>query len=106
MKIRPGLASDASSIDALFKEFVTYLRSIGDETEYRFGAQKYLEDGFGKDHAFRVLVAETESGLVGYLLFAKSYDGEYVRFFYIVDLYVQPSHRKSGVGKMLMNAVR
>ena len=106
MIIRACLASDAAGIETLFREFVDYLRSIGDRNEYRFGAQQYLTDGFGSDPIFRGLVAEDESGLIGYVLFSRSYDGDYVRLFYIVDLYVQQTSRGNGVGRMLMNAVR
>src|SRR5262249_13152002 len=106
MIVRACLASDASAIESLFKEFVTYLRSVGDNTDYRFSAQQYLTDGFGSDPAFRGLVAEDASGLLGYLLFSRSYDGDYVQSFYIADLYVRKDSRGTGVGRMLMNAVR
>ena len=106
MIIRTCLASDAAAIETLFREFVAYLRSIGDESDYRFGAQQYLTDGFGADPAFRGLVAEDASGLIGYVLFSRTYDGDYVRNFYIVDLYVQQASRGHGVGRMLMNAVQ
>jgi GNAT superfamily N-acetyltransferase len=92
--------------ETLFREFMAYLRTIGDEREYRFGAKQFLADGFGSDPVFRGLVAEDASGLIGYVLFSRSYDGDYVRHFYIVDLYVQQASRGKGVGRMLMNAVR
>src|SRR5216110_772200 len=91
MIIRPCLPSDAAAIDSLFQEFVAYLRSIGDQNDYRFGAQQYLTDGFGIDPAFRGLVAEEQSGLTGYVLFSRHYDGNYLRNFYIADLYVEQS---------------
>jgi GNAT superfamily N-acetyltransferase len=106
MTIRPCLAPDAAGIELLFREFVAYLRSIGDENDYRFSAQQYLTDGFGSDPAFRGFVAETSSGLIGYVLFSRSYDGDYVRTLYVVDLYVQQASRGKGVGRALMNAVR
>jgi GNAT superfamily N-acetyltransferase len=106
MTIRPCLESDAKGIESLFQEFVAYLRSIGDESDYRFGAQQYLDDGFGSNPAFRGLVAEDASELIGYVLFARSYDGNYLRNFFIVDLYVKQGSRGNGVGRMLMNAVR
>jgi hypothetical protein len=49
MIIRPCLDSDATGIENPFREFVGYLRSIGDESEYRFGAPQYLIDGFSSD---------------------------------------------------------
>jgi GNAT superfamily N-acetyltransferase len=106
MIIRPCRASDAEGIESMFQDFVAYLRSVGDMSDYRFSAQQYLTDGFGADPIFRGLVAEDASGLIGYILFSRSYDGDYVRSFYIVDLYVQEAARGKGVGRMLMNAVR
>ena len=106
MIIRACLGSDAAEIDALFREFVAYLRSIGDESDYHFGAQQYLTDGFGIDPVFRGLVAEDTSGLTGYVLFSRSYDGDYVRMFYVVDLFVRKTHRGKGVGRLLMNGLK
>ena len=106
MTIRAATPSDAGSIELLFHEFVTYLRSIGDDTVYRFGATRYLADGFGADPAFRGLVAEDDTGLNGYVLFCKTYEGDYVRACYIVDLYVRQDSRGRGLGRLLMNAVR
>jgi ribosomal protein S18 acetylase RimI-like enzyme len=105
MIIRACLSSDAAAIETLFQEFVAYLRSIGDQTIYRFDAAQYLADGFGADPAFRGLVADDASGLVGYVLFSRTYEGDYVRAFYIVDLYVRQGSRSRGIGRRLMNAV-
>ena len=105
MRIRPALASDAPAIDQLFQEFVAYLRDLGDKTEYRFGAAQYRKDGFGPDPAFRGLIAEDETGAIGYALFSGSYEGDYVRQLYLVDLFVRREARSRGVGKQLFEAV-
>jgi ribosomal protein S18 acetylase RimI-like enzyme len=105
MRIRNALVSDAGAIERLFREFVAYLRTVGDEHDYVFGARQFAEDGFGPDPAFRGLVAEDESGVIGYVLFCKAYDGDYVRFFYVIDLYVQAQSRRKGIGTALMDAV-
>jgi GNAT superfamily N-acetyltransferase len=106
MIIRACLASDASGIEWLFREFVAHLRSIGDQNDYRFSAEQYLDDGFGSEPAFRGLVAEEASELIGYVLYSRSYEGDYVRGLYIVDLYVRNDSRGKGIGKLLMKAVR
>jgi GNAT superfamily N-acetyltransferase len=106
MIIRACLASDAAGIESLFREFVAYLRSIGDENDYPFSAQQYLDDAFGSDPVLRGFVAEEASGLTGYVLFARSYDGDYVRGLFIVDLYVRQDSRGKGIGRLLMDAVR
>ena len=105
MIVRPCTESDASGIESLFQEFAVYLRSIGDKSDYRFGARQYLADGFGSNPAFRGLVADDGSELIGYVLFCHTYDCEYLRNFYIVDLYVQRASRGKGVGMMLMDEV-
>ena len=74
------------------------------ETTYAGGGG--LNDGFSSDPAFRGLVAEDGSELVGYLLFSRTYDGDYLRDFYIADLYVRQASRGKGIGRMLMNGLR
>ena len=106
MIIRPSLASDAAAIEGMFREFAADLRSIGDDTPYDFGAARYLADGFGSAPAFRGLIAEDASGPIGYLLFCPTYEGDYVRAFYLVDVYVRGRARSRGVGRQLMAAVR
>jgi ribosomal protein S18 acetylase RimI-like enzyme len=105
MIIRECLASDAVAVDLLFQEFVAYLRSIGDESHYSFGAQQYLADGLGADTTFRVFMAYDASSLIRYVLYSRTYDGDYVRNLNIIDLYVQEASRGNGVGRMLMGAV-
>ena len=105
MKIRPCEPADAPAIEDLFQEFVSYLRSIGDQADYRFSAEQYVADGFGRVPSFRGLVAEEEGSIAGYVLFAPMFDGDYVRGLYIVDLYVRPQFRSRGTGRDLMKAV-
>ncbi len=50
-------------------------------------------------------MAEENGSLAGYLLFSKGYNGLYVRYFYVVDLYVKSNMRGRGVGRILMDAV-
>ena len=106
MIIRACLPTDAAGIESLFHEFVAYLRSFGDANDYRFSGQQFLNDAFGSDPVLRGLVAEDASELIGYLLFSRTYDGDYVRGFYVVDLYVRKDSRGKGVGRLLMDAVR
>ena len=106
MIIRPCTAADAEAIDALYQEFVNDLRSIGDQTDYRFGAAQYLTDGFGIDPMFRGFVADEDGALLGYTLFSRTYDGSYERGLYIVDLFVTGRSRRRGIGERLVEAVR
>jgi len=101
--IRKSTAQDADAIGEMVAEFQAYLRSLGDKTEFDWGAAKYLRDGFGEDPAFAGLIAETEAGIGGYLLYHFGYDTDCgQRMIFIIDLYVRESFRHQGIATALM----
>lgn len=101
--IRNATAADAHSIGELAKEFQAYLRALGDRTQFELTAETYLRDGFGPNSAFSGLVAELNGEITGYLLYHFGYDTDRaMRLMYVIDLYVQESKRRCGVGEALM----
>lgn len=101
--IREATARDAEAIGAMAIEFQAYLRALGDKTKFDWGATKYLRDGFGDDPAFAGLVAETETGVDGYLLYHFGYDTDHgQRLMFIIDLYVREASRHRGIASALM----
>jgi len=101
--IRQSRADDAESIGQLAAEFHSYLRALGDDTEFDWGAAKYAKDGFGEDPAFEGLVAEVDSRVAGYALYHFGYDTDRgQRLVHLIDLYVSPSFRRAGIGEGLM----
>ena len=103
MKIRKATRDDAYDIGTLAGEFAEHLRSLGDTTDFQFNAGAYLHDGFGDNPAFQGLVAEIDNDVVGYLLYHFGYDVDLaMRTLYVIDLYVRPANRLSGVGRALM----
>ncbi|MBI4641261.1 MAG: GNAT family N-acetyltransferase [Candidatus Tectomicrobia bacterium] len=103
--IRNATAADAPTIGVLAKEFQEYLRALGDRTKFEFTAETYLRDGFGPNSAFSGLVAELDGEVIGYLLYHFGYDTDRaMRLMYVIDLYVQASKRRRGVGEALMRA--
>jgi ribosomal protein S18 acetylase RimI-like enzyme len=101
--IRAATMSDAEAIGRLAAEFQDYLRSLGDRTEFDFGASHYMRDGFGEDPAFAGLVAESGDAVVGYLLYHDGYETDHGRrVVHVIDLYVQAAWRRQGIGESLM----
>ena len=87
-------------------EFQKYLRGLGDPTNFNFGADTYLRDGFGPRPAFQGLVAEASNTVVGYALFHDGYDTDRGRrVIHLIDLYVQETQRRQGIGKALVRRV-
>jgi ribosomal protein S18 acetylase RimI-like enzyme len=96
---------DAPAIGTLASQFASYLRSLGDSTDFKLTTEAYLRDGFGSRPAFEGLVAEKHGCVLGYLLYHFGYDSDGAfRNLHIVDLYVDAKARKHGVGKGLMTA--
>ena len=106
LTIRQSRADDAEPIGRLAAEFHSYLRALGDETEFDWGAAKYARDGFGEHPAFEGLVAEVDSRVAGYALYHFGYDTDRgQRLVHLIDLYVSPSFRRAGIGERLMRRV-
>jgi GNAT superfamily N-acetyltransferase len=96
--------ADATAIGDLAAEFQAYLRSLGDTTEFAWGAEEYLRDGFGDRPTFEGLVADVGEGVDGYLLYDFGYDtdrGE--RLLFVIDLYVRATARSQGIATALMD---
>ncbi len=74
VSIRPAVASDAEAVANMGREFVDYLRALGDAKAHSLTAEEYLRDGFGDDPAFTGLIAELDGDTVGYLLYTPGYD--------------------------------
>jgi len=103
--IRSALASDASAVGRLARQFSSYLHTLGDQTDFKLTAEAYLRGGFGLRPAFKGLVAEEDHKVIGYLLYHFGYDSDGAfRNLHIVDLYVDSTARKKGVGRALMTA--
>lgn len=103
LAVRRAVESDASQVVALMTQFEAYLRDLGDSTDYQFTQETYRRDGFGSDPAFSGVVAESDAGLAGYLLYHFGYDiDSATRSLYVIDVYVAEDHRRQGVGKAMM----
>ena len=105
LTVRAATPEDAEAVSALSREFIEYLRSLGDPAPRGVTAADYLRDGFGERPAFAGLVAEAEGRVVGYLLYHDGYDTDRpARILHVVDLFVTEGARRRGAGRALMEA--
>lgn len=71
-----------------------------------FTTERVLEDGFGTNPRFSLLVAEMGETSVGYAMYHAAYDSDIAApSVWLVDLYVDESARRAGAGRALMRAL-
>lgn len=101
---RTATRGDARAIAKLSRE----LRPAIGEPRGLFTEDVILRDGFGDEPEFAVIVAEREGGeIIGYALHYDAYEPGYAsRGLYLADLVVAKAARGSGVGRLLVEAVK
>ena len=105
LTVRPCMPADAEAVNRLSREFVEYLRALGDPAPGEVTAEAFVRDGFGERAAFSGLIAEVEGRAVGYLLHHPGYDVDRGgRVVHVIDLYVSEEARRRGAGRALMDA--
>jgi GNAT superfamily N-acetyltransferase len=111
MKVRLAHSGDIGAICMLYQKFYEY-NAKQQPDYYRFVEEsgKYPEsviNGNGGD----LYVAETADGIIGFIHVEEERTEPYPpvvphKYAYIVDLYVEPEHRRGGVGKALLESVK
>ena len=101
--IRTAIETDVPVILALIRELAAYEKL----THACVATEALLREHlFGAERAAEALVAEEGGGVVGYAVFFKTFSTFLGRpGIYLEDIYVQPAHRRKGIGKALLREV-
>ena len=101
--IRSATTADVPAILALIRELAAY-ESLSDAC---VATEALLRENlFGNERAAEALVAEVEGGVVAYAIFFKTFSTFLARpGIYLEDIYVQPAHRRKGIGKALLRHI-
>jgi GNAT superfamily N-acetyltransferase len=102
--VRPARPSDVPRLHQLVLDLAEYERAAG---EVRATPEQLQDALFGSAPAVHALVAEDEGGLVvGFAVWFLNFSTwEGVHGIYLEDLFVEPDHRGSGLGKALLQAL-
>ena len=86
----------------LIKELALYEKA---PDEVLISEETLLEDGFGPNKLFDTLVAETDNEIVGMLLYYPVFSTWKGKSIYLEDFVVADSHRRKGIGQLLIDAL-
>ena len=100
--IRKGNKSDVPAVFRLVMELAVFEKG---EHLVTNTAEQMMEDGFGKNPVYHLLVAETENKIVGIAIYFIKYSTWRGKGIFLEDLIVTEKMRKHGIGKKLFDAV-
>ena len=102
VSVRNAVAGDSERVAAMVAE----LAASEGKPAGAFSAAHFRRDGFGPAARFGCLVAERDGTVVGYASYYPAYDmATPSHGLHLLDLFVAPDARRSGVGTALMRAV-
>ena len=99
IQIRRAKEGDEVSIHQLIKELAVYEKAPDEVTNTIKELKKHLFE----EEICHALVAIDNNVIVGFSLYYISYSTWKGKCLYLEDFYVQPIHRKKGIGELLFN---
>mgnify|MGYP001818150414 FL=1 len=101
--IRPATPGDCEAVAGLAAGLHA---TLGDPVG-NFTPDVILADAFGDEPQFKIVVAETADGIVGYALYGQAYETAYAaRGLFLNDLYVSEQARRKGIASALVHALK
>lgn len=99
--IRDGIKTDIPQVFELIKELAAFERA---KDEVDNSVAQLIEDGFGENPCFGLIVAEVEGKIIGISLYYFRYSTWKGKRLYLEDLFVSELARNKGVGTLLFEA--
>lgn len=100
--VREAVPGDGERVAAL----VAALAASEGKPPAGFSAEDFRCDGFGPAARFACLVAERDGAIVGYASYYPAYDmATPSHGLHLLDLYVEPQARRSGIASALLRAL-
>ena len=100
--VRKGIKEDCKAALELIKELALYEKA---PNEVSLQLEEFIEDGFGPNSIYNLLVAEQGGQIIGLALYYTKYSTWKGKCIYLEDLIVTESKRGIGAGKALFEAV-
>lgn len=100
--IRKGEKKDIPAVLSLIRELAVYEKAPHEVTNTEADMER---DGFGDQPVFRLMVAETDSQVVGMAIYFIKYSTWKGKGVYLDDIVVREPFRGKGIGAMLMDEV-
>lgn len=98
--IRAAKVGDVPAILGLIRELAAYEKLSDACVATESMLQEHL---FGDDPVVEALVAEVEGRVVGYAIYFRTFSTFLARpGLYLEDIYIQPEHRRRGLGKAML----
>lgn len=104
--VRAMRRADVPAVVAMMSRLIEEIRRHGEDAPGGVTEAGALENGFGRDRWFGVLLATVDRRPAGYALHHRGYEVDNAsRVLYLSDLYVMPEARRLGVARALMAAM-
>lgn len=100
--IRKGEVEDIPQVFELINELALYEKA---PEEVKTSVQQMIDDGFGKEPSYRLLVAVFNNAVVGIAVYFIKYSTWKGKGIYLDDIVVRENLRNKGIGKKLFDAV-
>ena len=100
IKVHKARKSDSKEILKLINELADFEKLTPPDSNAR---KRLINDAFGKNPVFNILLAKEGSKSVGYAFYFFTYSSFLAKkTLYLEDIFVSETYRKLGVGRMLM----